>query len=71
MTIYANTAMTIIPIRMRVRVEFIPAKIRNKCENVAMSRQPITAPNDIARKALSGFMPIKRPTIEPTSPPEP
>ena len=71
MTIYVNTAMTIIPIRMRVRVEFIPAKIRNTCENVAMSRQPMIAPKDIARNVLSGFIPIKRPTIEPTSPPEP
>ena len=34
-------------------------------------RQPVTAPTDIAKKIFHGFMPINRPTIEPTRPPDP
>ena len=59
------------PTRMSVSRVFISAKIRNACANVAMRRQPITAPIDIAKNIFQDFMPIKRPTIDPTRPPDP
>ena len=35
----------------------------------AIIRHPVIAPADIARNVLIGFIPIKRPTIDPTKPP--
>lgn len=37
----------------------------------AMSKVPIIAPIDIAKKVFKGFIPINLPTIDPTIPPEP
>ncbi len=62
---------TIIAIRIIVSVVFISAKIRNACAKVAINKQPIIAPSDIAKNVTHGFMPIRRPTIDPTNPPDP
>lgn len=40
-------------------------------EKYAISVHPTTAPIDIAKKVFCGFIPIKRPTMDPTKPPDP
>ena len=37
----------------------------------AINKQPLTVPIDIAKKVFHGFIPIRRPSIEPTRPPDP
>lgn len=68
---YSITIKAMMQIRISVSIVLISVKIRNACAKVAISKQPIIAPSDIAKNVFHGFIPIKRPTIEPTKPPDP
>ncbi len=59
------------PIKIRVMLVFISAKIRNAWAKVAMSSVPIIAPKQIAKKVFHGVIPKSLPTIDPTRPPDP
>ena len=61
----------IIIIKIILRVVLTFANSIKKFEKVAISKVPITAPIDIEINVFQGFIPIRRPTIEPTNPPEP
>ena len=63
-------------VKMITTIRIPSKKFLIKTDNItsvkyAIVRQPATAPVDIARKIFHGFIPIKRPTIEPTRPPDP
>ena len=61
----------IMMMRMMVRRVLISAKMRKACAKVAMRRQPMMAPMVMAKKVFQGFMPMSRPMMEATSPPDP